>query len=480
MIPQTVSNLDKLLSSHGAKAYLVGGAVIDMERKQVPKDWDIEVHGISMDKLEGILEELCPKQCGQSFGIFKLPSAMMNGLDIDISIPRRESSIGTSHTDFLCDFDPSMTPEEAARRRDFTINAMFYDIATGEIVDPYGGLKDLKDGVLRMTCPEKFTEDTLRAMRAMQLVARKCKVVDPETTETIRGMVDSFGSIARERIYEEFKKLLLMADKPSVGLTFLKECGWLACFPELHNLAYWPGWEEEGNEQWREQFDEGCPHNPKHHPEGNVWVHTLMVVDNAASVREFIPEEDRLAFMFGALCHDLAKATTTVLPECHAKAHDVKGVALAKNFLSLMTNEKKVIETVGRLVHCHMQPWQRKDAKDGSWKRLHGDMDERLDLLGWLTRCDWGGRPSRTPWPTTVEGEEFDHVPSKLCFQWHDDLGVEPIKPILMGRHLKDAGLEPGPEFTPRLDAAFEAQLDNPELTRPELLEIAINFNPRD
>ena len=106
-------------------------------------------------------------------------------------------------------------------------------------------------------------------------------------------------------------------------------------------------------------------------------------------------------------------------------------------------------------------------------------MNERLDLLGWFSRCDWAGRPERSPWPTTEKGEDFDHVPSKLCFQWHEDLGIEPIKKVLMGRHLKDAGLKPGPEFTPRLDAAFEAQLDDPELTGPELLEIAINFKPK-
>jgi len=476
VLPAPVQGLVEKLKSAGAKAYLVGGAVLDIIQGNTPKDWDIEVHGVSMSQLEGILGVYDPKECGQSFGIFKIPAANCGGYDVDVSVPRRESRVGISHTDFLCDFDPNMTPEEAALRRDFTINAMFYDMDSGEIIDPYNGMEDLKNGVLRMTCLEKFIEDPLRALRAMQLVARKCKTIDITTLRVIREMRDSFSSLAPERVYEEFKKLLLMADKPSVGLEFLRDSGWLACFPQLHDLAYWPGWDEESNESFFEQFgDAGCPHNPEWHPEGSVWIHTLMVVDNAASVRHHVPEEDRMAFMLGALCHDLGKAVTTVLPECRAHGHEEEGVALTEDFLSLMTNEKKVIKLASNMVRWHMTPFSLIEAGDGAWKRLHGEkrMDGRLDLLGWLSRCDWAGRPNRTPWPTTIEGVDFDHVPSKLCLQWHEDLGVEQIKPVIGGQDLLDEGLPEGPWIGEGLAAAFAAQIEDTNLTESELLDIA-------
>ncbi len=476
VLPAPVQGLVEKLKSAGAKAYLVGGAVIDVDSGREPKDWDIEVHGISMSHLEEVLRVYDPKACGKTFGIFKLPAANCEGIDIDVSIPRTDSSIGLGHKDFEMSFDPDMTPEEAALRRDFTINSMFYDMDSGEIIDPYNGLQDLRDGILRMTCERKFVEDALRPMRAMQLLARKCKTIDIDTLIVIMRMRDQFSSLAPERVYEEFKKLLLMADKPSVGLKFLRDSGWLACFPQLHDLAYWPGWDEESNESYFDQFDDaGCPHNPEWHPEGNVWVHTLMVVDNAASVRHLLPEEDRMSFMLGALCHDLGKAVTTVLPECRAHGHEEEGVALTEDFLSLMTNEKKVIKTVSNLVRWHMTPFSLIEAGDGAWKRLHGEkrMDGRLDLLGWLSRCDWAGRPNRTPWPTTIEGVDFDHVPSKLCLQWHEDLGVEQIKPIIGGQDLLNEGIPEGPWIGEGLAAAFAAQVEDAELTDSGLLDIA-------
>jgi len=200
-----------------------------------------------------------------------------------------------------------------------------------------------------------------------------------------------------------------------------------------------------------------------------------MVVDNAASVRHLLPEEDRMSFMLGALCHDLGKAVTTVLPECRAHGHEEEGVALTEDFLSLMTNEKKVIKTVSNLVRWHMTPFSLIEAGDGAWKRLHGEkrMDGRLDLLGWLSRCDWAGRPNRTPWPTTIEGVDFDHVPSKLCLQWHEDLGVEQIKPIIGGQDLLNEGIPEGPWIGEGLAAAFAAQVEDAELTDSGLLDIA-------
>ena len=155
-------------------------------------------------------------------------------------------------------FDPMMTVEAAALRRDFSINAMAIDLRTGKVIDPYGGLADLHAGVLRATDSHLFVQDPLRALRAMQLLARKAKTVDAETMRLIRSMADTFPELAAERVHEEWRKLLLKAERPSVGLEFLRESGWIKWFPELEALI-------------------GCGQHPEWHPEGDVWIHSCLL-----------------------------------------------------------------------------------------------------------------------------------------------------------------------------------------------------------
>lgn len=478
-IPDGVVLIRDRVASAGGKCLLVGGAVVDAILGRDPKDWDIEVHGLSSAKLEAAISPFAPKACGKSFGIFKLDASKLGGVDVDVSIPRTENSVGVGHKDFEVSFDPFMTPRDAAERRDFTINAMFMDLDTGDIVDPFGGLADLEAGVLRMTSPEKFKEDPVRALRAVQLVARKAKTVDPDTQEAIMSMADSFDSLAKERVFAEWEKLLLKSDKPSVGLNFLRDCGWLQHFPELEQFAFWDGWELDENKAFKDTapnfMTSGCPQNMEWHPEGDVWVHNNMVVDAAAKVRHMVDEEWRLAFMMGAMLHDVAKPITTVLPRCTAHGHDVKGEALTRSFMERITNNKKLTERVVALVCNHLQPFMLTSgaAKPAAWKRLHKKLHGRLDILGWMSRSDWAGRPNRDPLHATENGKVVDHPASVLCWKWHEELGVEEIKPILLGRHLIKAGHKPGPMFKGALGAAFEKQLDCPDMGIEELLEVA-------
>ena len=449
-VPVAVLSLADRVERANGKAVLVGGAVIDMIQKRTPKDWDLEVFRLGYDSLATLFSDLKPKLVGKQFGIIKLT---IDGLDVDVNVPRIDNKVGVGHDGFECDFDPMMTVEEAARRRDFSINALAIDLRTGEVIDPYGGLADLEAGVLRATDPHLFVQDPLRALRAMQLLARKAETVDAATMQLIRSMVDTFPELAAERVHEEWRKLLLKAERPSVGLEFLRESGWLVHFPELQALV-------------------GCEQNPEWHPEGDVWVHSCHTVDSAAWVRDqgVLPEDWTEAFMFGTMCHDLGKPDVTITPEMVANdeapkdrlwtawGHDQAGMPHGESFLRRMTNNKKLIEKTTTIIGEHMQPfnlWQGQ-GKMSAYKRLHNRI--RLDVLGWVCKCDSCGGPA-----VSISDPDFEHETSKACWDRFSEIGPEPVKAILMGRHLIGAGVEPGPTFKVRLDAAYEQQIEGIE-----------------
>ncbi len=451
-VPNAVLSVARQIRSSGGRVMLVGGAVIDIVLGRVPKDWDLEVYGVSYNDLAKTLSNHNPKLVGQAFGIIKVN---FDGFDIDINVPRKDNKVGIGHKGFEVLMDPSMTVEEAARRRDFTINALAMDVFTGEIVDPFGGLNDLHAGILRATDPRLFVQDPLRPLRAMQLLARKAKSVDHDTMQLIRSMVDMFPEIAPERVHEEWRKLLLKAERPSVGLEFLRDSGWIVHFPELHALI-------------------GCEQHPEWHPEGDVWIHSCGTVDSAAWVRDqnVLPEGWTEAFMFGTMCHDLGKPSTTITPEMVANdeapkerewtawGHDRAGMPLGESFLRRMTNNKKLIEKTTSIIGEHMQPFNllQGDGKKSAYKRLHNRI--RLDVLGWVCRCDSCGDPDGK---SRIGSPDFEHETSQACWNHFDDIGPEPIKPILMGRHLQSAGVKPGPVFKKMLDAAYEKQMQGVE-----------------
>lgn len=475
--PAAIRGLVERVRTAGGRALLVGGAVIDALSDGEPVDWDIEIHGLSMDAVESLLAQYSPRAVGKTFGVFILDPERTDGLDVDVSVPRRESKVGVGHRDFRCEFDPHMTPREAARRRDFTINSVMLDLSSGQLLDPYDGLLDLAAGLLRMTDATTFVEDPLRALRGMQLVARKAPRVEAQTLAVIRGMSDSFDTLPRERVADEWRKLLLKAERPSLGLVFLHECHWLRHFPELLEMVQWSGWEQDTQRQWRSRFDsDGCPQNPEWHPEGDVWVHNNFVLDAAARVREQVDEEWQLAFMYGALLHDIAKPLTTELPRCTAHGHDKLGAQMAATFMERLSGHGRLIERVSALVLSHLQPYMlvKAGSSDAAWKRLHQRALGRLDVLGWLALADWAGRPGRDPAGPSEDGLPLRHAASEACFEFHRRLGIEPLRPLVRGRDLIAAGWSPGPHFGVALTAAFEAQIDHPEWSREQLLALAL------
>lgn len=413
----------------GGKILVVGGSVRDACLGLPAKDLDLEVFGMSPDRLQGLLTQRFDLDLvGRSFGVLKI-----RHLPIDVSIPRRESKRGLGHRGFEIFSDPDLDLEAAARRRDFTMNAMAWDPLSRELLDPYGGARDLEARVLRHVS-EQFGEDPLRVLRAMQMAARFELRVAEDTVELCRTIEPE--GLPRERILDEWKKLLLRGQRISLGLEFLRDCGWIAYFPELEELI-------------------DCPQEPEWHPEGDVWIHTLHVLDAFAGERIEDPWED-LVVGFGCLCHDLGKPATTQMEDgrIRSKGHEEAGEAPTRSFLGRLTDQQSLVEQVVALVREHLKPivLYKAEASAAAIRRLARRVG-RIDRLVRVARADHAGRP---PLP-------FDGFPAGewlLAKAGELELERQAPRPMVLGRHLIDLGETPGPHFKPLLDRCFEAQID--------------------
>ena len=423
-----VLHVAKVIRDLGGRALLVGGCVRDSLLGIPSKDIDMEVYGLDANVVESALApHYRIDTVGRAFGVF-----ILKGLNIDLALPRRESSVGPKHTDFEVQGDPSMSPREAASRRDFTINAISHDPLTGEDIDPFNGTSDLKFRRLRHIS-EAFSEDPLRVLRGMQFVARFGLSAAPETIELCRALSPQY--LPMERLWEEWKKLILKGKEISLGLDFLKSCCWLKYFPELEAL-------------------DGCQQDPEWHPEGDVWTHTLHCLDAYATQRTGEQWEDLIVGL-AVLCHDMGKPETTYTDEdghIRSPRHDVLGVPVATNFLERITRQKKIFEEVLPLVKQHMRPLSlyRDGAGDSAIRRLAARV-KRIDRLVRVARADNSGRPPIIP--DFPEGKWLLDRTAQLSIQDNAP------KPILQGRHLIDLGVKPGPKFGKILDLAYDAQL---------------------
>jgi len=416
------------IAAAGGRAWLVGGVVRDGFLGLSVNDLDLEVFGLPAADLRGALEkEFELDLVGQSFGIIKL-----RGWPIDIGLPRREAKIGLGHKGFEIHSDPDMPLKDAAARRDFTLNAVYLDPLTGEVEDPFGGLDDLAKGKLRHTSPA-FGEDPLRVLRGMQLAARFDLEVVPETVELCRSIEPE--GLTSERIFGEWTKLVILGKVPSRGLAFLKECRWLQYFPELAALP-------------------GVRQDPKWHPEGDVWVHTLHCMDVFAAEKVGHPWED-LVVGLAVLCHDLGKPDTTTCEDgvIRSLGHEQRGVAVTEGFLDRMTSHRKLLAEVKPLVAEHMRPstLYKAKASDAAIRRLAARVG-RIDRLVRVARADVLGRPplASTEYPA---GEWLLETARRL------DIEKCPPEPLVQGRHLVGLGMHPGPAFGGILDKCYEAQL---------------------
>lgn len=444
-LKSAVLDVANLAASIRARAFIVGGAVRDYLLGFQPKDFDIEVFGADFETLKNIISSKYKfKECGVSFGVLKL-----NDFEIDITLPRRESKCGIGHRAFLIEGDPNLSIEEASLRRDFTINAIYLDPLTGEILDPHNGRVDLEKKILRHVS-EKFVEDPLRVLRGMQFVARFSLTPSNETVEICKTV--SIENLARERIFGEWSKLLLKGVSISSALEFIRSTGWIKYFPQLQKLI-------------------GCKQEPKWHPEGDVWEHTKCCLDAFAKNRVGEEKED-LVVGLAVLCHDFGKPLCTRYDESKgrivSRGHDELGVKPARAFLEAMTNEQKLIEEVLQLVRCHMRPfsmWKSK-AQDGAVKRLSCQVSSIERLLR-VCQADDLGRP---PFPSKEE-------PILWLREKAEKLKVisESPKMIFLGRHLISLGLKPNPRFKGILEKMYAHQLDGEFSDLPSAIEFFNN-----
>lgn len=437
-----VAHMLAIISDNGGKGILVGGCVRDHVMGHVAKDIDVEVYGIDKDLLEKILSKYFSVMAvGRNFGIFKVIVGEDEHREVvDVALPRNENKQGIGHKGFVVESDPSMPFVRASSRRDFTINAMGIDVRTNEVLDPFGGLADIKARRLRHVS-DAFSEDPLRVLRAAQFCARFDFVLDEETIALCQSLRDELATLSKERIYEEWKKLLL-APSPSVGLNVLRDVDALVIFPELAQLI-------------------GCQQDAEWHPEGDVWIHSLMVTDQAARLvrASDLDEEERLIIMAGALCHDLGKPSTTIEKDGRIKSpgHEQSGVEPTIKFLESIGFPKKWQDDVVSLVKEHLKPHQlykkQDEVSDGALRRLACRVN--IDRLLFVSQADFLGR--------TTSDALSGHDPSAV---WLKEKMIEVLgpdkapRPILLGRHLIAAGQAPGTHFAAILRAAFEAQLD--------------------
>jgi tRNA nucleotidyltransferase (CCA-adding enzyme) len=428
-VESAITTICTLVRAAGGRAVAVGGCVRDAALGLPATDVDIEVFGIQPEALECLLDAAFRiDRVGQAFGVLKI-----HGLPVDVSLPRREAKAGTGHTGFIVASDPDMSMAEAAKRRDFTINAVSIDPLTGEVIDPCGGLDDLRRRILRHTS-ERFAEDPLRVLRGMQLAARFELQVTPETVALARTIEPE--DLAAERIFEEWRKLVLLGRRPSLGLEFLAASGWVRHYPELDALV-------------------GCRQDSEWHPEGDVWVHTLLAMDAFADERIGDPAEDLIVGL-AVLCHDMGKPATTALIDGRLRSfgHETAGETPTRTFLARMTNRQDLADEVVILVVNHLRPQQLWDQKagDAAVRRLARAVG-RIDRLVRVARADRAGPVGRpgAPFPA---GEWLMAKARALA------VADAAPKPIVMGRHLIELGLMPGPVFTTVLHDCYEAQLD--------------------
>lgn len=443
------------LRAAGGRPLLVGGIVRDllMAGRQPSEDADVEVRELPLDTVRRILIGLGGREIGRSFAVLQLGRAQF-------ALPRRERKTGPGHRGFEVQVDPFLPPAEAAARRDVTINSMALDPWSGALFDFHGGRIDLAAGLLRHTST-RFAEDPLRVLRVMQFAARFGFAVAPATVE-LCGRID-LGELPRERIWGEWRKLLLQGRRPALGLRFLERCGALALFPELAALAATeqdPGW----------------------HPEGTVWEHTLLVMDRAAELRQGREEFD-LPLMLAALCHDLGKASTTQWCDRRRKIvsprHESEGEAPTRSFLARLTAESGLVEQVVTLVRRHLAPHQLYcESEKGlpirpALRRLLLKADPVL--LERVARADHFGR--RTPDALAREFPAGERFLGELAALERDE--GRP-RPLLLGRHLIAEGIAPGPGLGKWLERLFEAQLQGAFGTPQAGLELFREWRARE
>ncbi len=477
-LPSILHTIATECTKQDAKAIIVGGSVRDHFLQLPTKDYDIEVYGFeTLEQLVLLLEQFgSVNLVGKSYGVVKFG---YEGEVYDFSLPRTESKVGRGHRGFEVTVDGRLDFEEASRRRDFRMNALGYDIEKQRFLDPFGGLKDIADRCIRHIEDTTFREDPLRVYRAIQFASRFGFTIAEETLRLCQKMVEEgmLAELPKERVYAEWQKLLLKSAKPSVGFESMRLLGILErYFPELHAIV-------------------GVPQSPKWHPEGDVWIHTMMALDVMAALLKVRDgrwgEKEKLRFLFAILCHDLGKATTTTivckdgtvkhwqeipksllqeidldtLHSIKSLNHEKAGIEPTRKLLYRLTEEHTLIESILPLVAHHLKPSQfySSGAKAAAIRRLATKVT--IEDLVLVAKADFLGR-------TTSESLMGRYPAGEWLLEKSRALQVssKPLDCLLQGRDLIALGLQPSPRFREILDTVYRAQIEGELMTKEEAL----------
>ena len=408
----------QLVKEKGGRTFYVGGYVRDKLLNIENKDVDIEIHGINEEQLQDILKQVGdPISYGKSFGVYSL-----KGHNIDIALPRSEKAIGKGHKDFKIDVDPFIGYKRAARRRDITINALMQDVLTDEILDYYNGLNEIKNKIIKQVDSNTFIEDPLRVLRVAQFASRFNFTVAQETIELCKTIDLTY--LTKERVEEELKKCLLKGKKPSIFFDTLNK---------MNQLDYW-------FKEIKELI--GLKQDPIYHPEGDVYIHTMQVIDRAVKYRDKCKSYE---FMLLCLTHDFGKiiCSENINGRIHAYEHEIKGVPIVEELIKRITNRKEVITYLKNMVPLHMLP--NKCASDNSRIKKTNKMFyysiEPKDLI-YFSYCDRGNEDN-----------------SKFLNERYEEYKTMMLKPYVTGSDLIKAGIKQDKNFHELIEYATKLRL---------------------
>jgi len=430
----------------GGRALLVGGSVRDAILGKISKDFDVEVYGLSPAAIEAVVRAHGKvNEVGIAFGILKL--SFGEDIDVDISLPRTDSKTGPGHTGFDVKTDPDMSIADAALRRDFTINTVAADPVSGQIYDAHGGVRDIKERRLRITDPELFADDPLRIMRGVQFVGRFGLEIEAESFRTMQEMVPRLHEISPERFWEEWKKLFLKSEKPSLGLSAAMSLGVMhEMYPQFVKVHE------------RQELGE--------HGNADQWIHTLASLDEVAKIvrRESLGPKEAMVIMLATLCGNLAPGDAD--GGRASERRRTPDLQVAKDFLESIKADNQTRDTTLALIASRLIPGslyvedrlRGNEVTDGQVRRIadqiHPASIRQLLLVAEADHLGRGAFASESPEALMMPRDSF---PARdWLLERARKLGIEEKKagPVIQGRDLIAFGFKPGKQFSDIINLA--------------------------
>lgn len=435
---ESATHLAQRLKAAGHLALFAGGCVRDRLLGHDPKDFDIATSA-RPEQVTALFPGA--NEVGAHFGVV---IAKHGGHHVEIATFRTDGSYRDARRPESVTFS---TPEEDARRRDFTINGLFEDPETGEVIDHVGGLSDLRAGVLRAIGDPgaRFREDALRLLRAVRFSTRLGFPIEPATLAAVESNAGLLAKISPERIRDEFSRILT-APRRAHGLDMLVDTGLIRhIVPEVLAMI-------------------GCEQPPQWHPEGDVYVHTRIMLD-------LLSPDAPLELCLAVLLHDIAKPPCQTFDEAVGRirfnGHDAVGAEMAERILRRLRYPNHTVETVVPMVARHMQFMAVQQMRTARLKRFMAAPGFDLEME--LHRVDCASSNGFT--------DNYEFLLAKAA-----EFAAEPLipAPLVTGRDLIKLGHSPGPDFSAWLEAVQTEQLEGRITDRDQALAFLKTISTAD